>query len=232
MSISCLVDMRERELIPLLNWPVKQLQVGDVWIGLSGEEIGAGGLVIERKAVADLEASILDGRYREQRTRLATYCQQTGARPVYIIEGTMDRSWGRLTEDVLQKFLNRLAIRYGIAVIHSDNTKDTAHLCTLLLEQIQEDPVVFKATEASMVSYASTVHVSKKGNSADPSVFASRCLQGCPGVSDKAADAILSAHGGSLQGVLAATEKELEEIRVGARRLGPVVAKRLYNLLH
>jgi ERCC4-type nuclease len=125
--------MRERELIPLLDWPVNQLQVGDVWIGLSGEEIRAGGLVIERKAVADLEASILDGRYREQRTRLATYCQQTGARPVYIIEGELDRSYGRLTEDVLQKFLNRLAIRYGIATIRSETTKDTARICTLLL---------------------------------------------------------------------------------------------------
>ena len=132
----------------------------------------------------------------------------------------------------LQKFLNRLTIRYGIPAIRSETTKDTARICTLLLEQMQEDPVVFKAAEASMVSYASTVHISKKGNSADPSVFASRCLQGCPGVSDKAADAILSAHGGSLQGVLAATPAQLEEVRVGARRLGPAVAKRLHALLH
>ncbi len=94
MVVTAAVDTRERELIPLLSpWPVRTLPVGDIWIGLSGEEIdvAAGGIVIERKTTDDLEASILDGRYREQRTRLTTYCQQRGARPLYVIEGIMDR---------------------------------------------------------------------------------------------------------------------------------------------
>ena len=54
---TCL-DTRERDLIRLLpSFPVKQLPVGDIWIGEQ-----EGGLVIEHKAVADLEASLLDGR--------------------------------------------------------------------------------------------------------------------------------------------------------------------------
>ena len=48
-QLSCVVDIRERDLIPLLSWPVKTLPVGDIWIGLSGEQILPGGIVIERK---------------------------------------------------------------------------------------------------------------------------------------------------------------------------------------
>jgi len=120
-QLSCVVDTRERDLIILLSWPVKTLPVGDIWIGLSGEQMIPGGIVIERKTTDDLEASILDGRYREQRTRLTTYCQESGARPLYVIEGPMDRLWGKLTQETLQKYLNRLMLRYGVSVIHVDS---------------------------------------------------------------------------------------------------------------
>ena len=121
-TLSCVVDTRERELAPLLSpWPIRTLPVGDIWIGLSGEDVTKGGVVAERKTTNDLEASILDWRYREQRTRLTTYCQKCGARPLYIIEGEMDRIWGKLKEETLQKYLNRLTLRYGVAVIHTDS---------------------------------------------------------------------------------------------------------------
>lgn len=72
------LDNRERDLIPLLpTATVQQLPVGDIWIGE-----GPGSLVIERKAVADLESSLLDGRYREQRTRLLAHCAAEQKRPL------------------------------------------------------------------------------------------------------------------------------------------------------
>ncbi len=233
MTTLAFVDIRERELIPLLSpWPAKQLPVGDIWIGLSGEEIAAGGIVAERKTVDDLEASILDGRYREQRTRLTTYTASHRARPLYIIEGGMDRMWGRLTQQALQKYLNRLAIRYGVAVIHTESTQGTADLCKLLASQIAEDATTFLATDPASVAYTSTVSVTKKGNKEDPRNFAACALQGCPGVSAAAAEAVLTAFGGTFAGVWAATEAELAAVQVGKRRLGPAVAKRLLGLLH
>jgi ERCC4-type nuclease len=234
------VDVRERDLAPLLApWPTKQLPVGDIWIGLSGEEVGRGGVVAERKTTDDFEASILDGRYREQRTRLTTYCQQQGARPLYIIEGMMDRLWGKLTAETMQKYLNRLMLRYGVAVIHTDSVGDTAKVCKLLATQIAADPAVFQQTDPAAVSYTSTVSVTKKGNKEDPRNFASCALQGCPGVSAAIAEAVLTAFGGSLKGVLDADEAALAAVTIGGggaaakqRRVGPAVAKRLFNLLH
>ena len=233
MPITALVDNRERDLAPLLSpWPVKVLPVGDIWIGLSGEEIGPGGLVIERKTTDDLEASILDGRYREQRTRLTTYCQQRAARPLYIIEGLMDRLWGKLSQDTLQKYLNRLALRYGVAVIHTDGLDGTAALCKLMGSQIADDPTVFAAADPAAVAYTSTLAISKKENRDNPRNFAAAALQGCPGVSAAAAEAVLTAFGGSLTGVWAADEAALAAVQVGKRKLGPAVAKRLWKNLH
>jgi ERCC4-type nuclease len=229
-TLSC-VDTRERELIPLLSWPTRTLPVGDIWIGLSGEDVFTGGLVIERKTTNDLEASILDGRYREQRTRLTKYCQERGARPLYIIEGIMDRLWGKLSQDTLQKYLNRLMLRYGVPVIHTESIDATAALCRTLATQISADQTVFAAADPAAVSYSSTVKVSKQGNM-DARNFALCTLQGCPGVSNAVAEAILAACEGTLAGVWAAEEAALAAIAVGKRKVGPVVAKRLVSLLH
>jgi ERCC4-type nuclease len=231
-KISCVVDTRERDLIPLLYpWPTRTIPVGDIWIGLSGEDVATGGIVAERKTTDDLEASILDGRYREQRTRLTTYCQQRGARPLYIIEGPMDRLWGKLTQETLQKYLNRLALRYGVSVMHTNCLQATATLCQLLAEQISAEPAVFVSTDPAALAYSSTVTVSKRGNKEDPKNFAACALQGCPGISAAAAEAILSTFG-TLTGVMAADEAALTAVQVGKRRLGPAVAKRLSALLH
>ena len=226
-------DTRERDLIPRLPAvPTRNLPVGDIWIGLSGENVMAGGIVAERKSVADLEASILDGRYREQKARLLTYCQQYGARPLYIIEGSLDRIAGKFTEDVLRKFLNRLQLRYGVPVIHTDSLDGTANLCKVLMEQIVKDPTVFVLEDGAQKVYSHTVCVSKRENREDPKVFASLALQQCPGVSAPIADAILLAFGSNLPGVMAASEADIANVKVTEkRRVGPVVAKRLKGLL-
>lgn len=229
-KLSCVVDTRERDLIPLLSWPTRTLPVGDIWLGLSGEEVGPGGVVAERKTTDDLEASIIDGRYREQRTRLTTYCQQRGAKPLYIIEGLMDRLWGKLTQETLQKYLNRLTLRYGVAVIHTESLEGTAKLCRILASQLEADSTVFVSTDPAALAYSSTVSVTKKGNREDPRNFAACALQGCPGVSAAAAEAILGL--GTLEQVFAASEATLATVVVGKRKLGPAVAKRLHGLLH
>jgi ERCC4-type nuclease len=174
----------------------------------------------------------MDGRYREQRTRLTTYCQQRQARPLYIIEGMMDRLWGKLTQETLQKYLNRLMLRYGVAVIHTDSTEATAALCKTIASQIAAEPNVFVSTDPAGVAYTSTVAVSKKENRDNPHNFAATALQGCPGISATAAEAILAACGGTLTGVWSADEATLAAVQVGKRKLGPTVAKRLLRNLH
>ena len=232
MEARGILDVRERELVRRLGWPTRNLPVGDVWIGvdLSGN-LSAGGIVAERKSAADLEASILDGRYREQRTRLLSHCQLNGFRPLYIIEGDLDRMGGKLAKQALRKHLTRLTLRYGVPVLQTESTEDTSKLCQELAAQLKEDPKVFMTEEAAKVKYTDTISVYKKGNSDDPAVFASAVLQQCTGISAAGAGAVLAVYP-TLATVWAASAQQLAAVVVGKRKLGLVVAQRLYDLLH
>lgn len=212
---------------------IKQLPIADIWIGATAENNpAANGLLIERKAVADLEASILDGRYREQRARLLSAATEAKAHPVYIIEGDLDRLGPvRLAGPALMKHITRLMLRYHIAVFQTSCVRETAQLLLLLQNQWAADPTTFE--QPAQLSYVEAAGGAiKSANRDSPGTFAAGVLQLCRGVSPAAAQAILAAHGGTLQGVLAVDESTLATTIVGKRKLGPTVAGRLYGLLH
>lgn len=65
---------------------------------------------MERKTVPDLESSIMDGRYEEQKVRLkACPCN----RVMYLVEGTLVAK--RLGKDAI---VNALASTVGINALH------------------------------------------------------------------------------------------------------------------
>ena len=228
------------------------LPVGDIWIGLdiSGNP-AANGIIIERKSAADLEASILDGRYREQRARLLSFAQERKAHPAYIIEGDLaaersrfrraegssalaeeplDRLQARLKKPALMKHLTRLALRYHVAVFQTACINETAELCELLVDQWGSDPTTFE-TPATL-SYVETRGVTRESNTDDPKVFAVTVLSSCRGISAAGAKAILDGCGGNLENVWKASAVDIAAIQVGKQKIGKVKAERLYGLLH
>jgi Fanconi anemia group M protein len=223
--MSIFLDTREHGLQPLLPEAIsKQLSVGDAWIMHEEQPI----VIIERKTTADFEASFLDGRYREQRTRLLAHSSERKAKALYILEGGLEGKTRKLQRRALQKLANRLMLRYGVPVWCSLSLEDTASMLQILAEQVKEDPKVF---EGETISYTDVQHITKKANKEDPKAFACAALQQCPGLSAKSVLALLETFG-TFQGVMNAEEKDLATVKHGERRLGPVVAKRLYGLLH
>lgn len=223
--MSILLDNREHALIKLLpDTHVKQLPVGDAWIQYNDQTL----VVVERKTTADFEASFLDGRYREQRTRLLAFCAENKAKALYILEGGLDGHRRSLERQALQKLIHRLMLRYGVAVWSTKDTEDTANTLRILAAQVAEDPKVF---EGEQLSYTDVQHITKKANKDDPKAFVISALQGCPGVSAKSATAIWEATQ-SFEKILEMSEETLTNLKISERRLGPAVAKRLYSLLH
>ena len=221
--LGMILDTREHDLITLLadaTPEVKQLPVGDIWIG---------DLIIERKSVKDLEASILDGRYREQRGRILAHCQENAVKPLYIIEGGLSSHTGRLTTSAIMKFINRLVFHYNMPVVQTGGLKETADLLKAIAEQQQEKPESLQR-KTDLVKVADGLHVQKKVNAQDPRQFSIASLSQCPGVSVKMAEALVNAFG-SLKGVMEAPVKDIENVKVGTRKVGPVVSKRLKELL-
>jgi len=216
-----IVDTREHDIITLLNpTEIKQLPVGDIWIG---------NLIIERKSIRDLEASILDGRYREQRGRILAYCQENQTQPLYVLEGGLSSHTGRLTTAVLMKFINRLVFHYQLPVVQTGSLAETVELLRAIEEQQQEKPESLQR-KTELIKVADGFHVQKKANAQDPRQFSIACLTQTPGVSVKMAEALVEAFG-SLKGVMDAQVKDIENVKVGARKVGPVVSKRLKELL-
>ena len=227
-----MLDDREhglRELLP--SWPVAHLAVGDIWIGYSEtQEILENGLIIERKSVADLEASILDNRYREQRSRIMAYATEKKAHAIYIIEGELDRlGHVRLTKQALLKYITRLSIRYHIPVFLTASLKETAELCKILHDQWTTDPKTFE--QPATLTYIETRGKTRESNTDDPKVFLATLLQACRGISSTGALAIISVFP-SLEALMKGTVEEFTAIQVGKQRLGVVKATRLHTLLH
>lgn len=225
------LDTRESELITLLDGvTVKALPVGDAWVGVKEDgAMAEGGIVIERKSIRDLEASILDGRYREQRGRILAFCEENKTQPMYILEGSLSSSTGRLQKSALMKFIQRLVLHYQIPVIQTASIHETAELLQTMMEQWKEDPTRLKQT-TERIKMTDGIFIKKRENALEPTQFAISCLVQCPGVSVAIAKALIT-HFGSLQAVMAAPVKEIEQVKVGARKVGPIVSKRLHEIL-
>lgn len=229
------LDTRESELIKILDgtegMSVKQLQVADIWIGVNSEgKMSEGGLIIERKSIKDLEASILDGRYREQRGRILSYCQENKTQPMYILEGALSSTTGRLQKKAIMKFINRLVFHYQIPVMQTASVQETSELIQALIEQWKEDPTSLQRT-SELIKVTDGIHIQKKANAADHRQFAISCLAQCPGVSVKMAEVLIDTFK-TLKSVIEAPVKDIEVVKVGTRKVGPVVSKRLSDILN
>jgi len=230
-----LLDTRESELIKLLEgqegMSVRQLPVADIWIGINTDgNMLENGLIIERKSIRDLEASILDGRYREQRGRILSYCQENKTQPLYILEGQLSSNTGRLQKKAIMKFINRLIFHYQIPVAQTSSVNETAELIQALVEQWKDDPTSLQRT-TELVKVTDGLHIQKKVNASDHRNFAISCLAQCPGVSVKMAETLIDTFK-TLKGVIDASQKDIENIKVGSRRIGPAVSKRLSEILN
>ena len=87
--MSLKIDCREKDLIQCCSLVNKDISVDIIQLPL-GDCIINNSLIIERKTLTDLAASIKDGRYREQSFRLQKSLEE-GYKVLYLIEGNLDR---------------------------------------------------------------------------------------------------------------------------------------------
>jgi ERCC4-type nuclease len=126
------IDVRERELIDLINKQIVNIQVevttlpiGDIIICLDNSyEL----VIIERKSVADLAASIKDGRYEEQSYRL-NGLNHHNHNIIYLIEGDINK-FGSFNDKMIKSTLYSamFSINYykGFSLMRSFSLVETA----------------------------------------------------------------------------------------------------------
>ena len=143
-----IIDNREGKLIELIKsksrdtfkipYELKSLQIGDIVISspLHPDKT----LIIERKCMTDMIASIKDGRYKEQKVRLlAEAANNSNTKICYLIEGNM--------QDL--RFPNEKTVFYGsivssifrdeIPLIRTGNLNETLDIISRIHERMSKD---------------------------------------------------------------------------------------------
>ena len=139
--IELVIDNREHDLIqkiqPLAQPLIEQLDVGDILFREDGKTI----LIIERKTVNDLKASICDGRGREQKARLLGSTPRQ--RIIYLVEGSLDKPMSSkisgLPVSTLVGSLINTQLRDGIKVYKTSTLDESAEFIVKLLDKLEKD---------------------------------------------------------------------------------------------
>jgi ERCC4-type nuclease len=103
--------------------------------------------IFERKTLADLQASIVDGRYKEQKARLLSNVSQKYI--TYIIEGDnilSSTSYQKNKAMIQGAYLHTL-FRDNIRILYTKNIMETATLILLISTKILDKPEKFLSEE-------------------------------------------------------------------------------------
>lgn len=211
-----IADNRERHIIELLpSVEIRCLSVADF---LLTDCEGNVQLAIERKTIQDLEASLIDGRFFEQRERIK---EAYGDRVAYLIEGDYDHSNNKVSGAI-----TGLAFRHNIPVIRTKNCVDTMHFLVNASASAEKGRLSSSRSEATGLCHA------PKKKADTPEDLAVAMLHAIPGVSSKIACSIINEYL-SMPGLIKAVNADytlMHNFKVGTRKLGKV-GDRITNVL-
>ena len=204
------------------------LPIGDIIIC---DAAGIEKVIIERKSLADLAASIRDGRYKEQSFRLQNACSLPNHNIFYLIEGDLKsfRGFtGGIGKNALLSAMTSLAYTKGFSVFRTMNLQETAEWLIQLAKKLSKPECVpyYKqetlppdesVTTETDKEYATVVaHRTKKQNITTENIGAIMLAQ-IPGVSVAAALVIMEQHKSIAELIKAlSNEKEKDETVLGS----------------
>lgn len=207
MQVTIKIDSRENKLknrlIDSIHNVSKTLEVkcdnlhcGDFIIEIDNHPL----IVIERKSIADLVASIKDGRYKVQKNKMcASFSKHL---IMYIIEGQLDYSQSDKPSDIMIEGMDKYSvvssivntqIRDGVKVVNTKDVNDTHDFLLSLIVRIFKDPAKYIPNQANgdssiTCSKEDLITKNKIGNKED--LFFYQLTQ-VPGISAKTAQAFV-----------------------------------------
>lgn len=122
-----------RSLVELVHIP---LDLGDAMLEL-GE--GQHAIIYERKCLADLVASIKDGRYEEQSYRLLNACDVHRHNIIYIVEGVLHQMRNPAEKKMVMSAITSLMVFKGFSVMRTVSVGDTADFIVSNVLKIAKD---------------------------------------------------------------------------------------------
>lgn len=256
--MNIIVDTRERELFKELDSIVKTsdaqsspritsslLDVGDCHICMTTGTNENVEVMIERKTLQDVGASIKDGRWSEQKLRaLSMYPPH---KIFYILELTQEDDlfhyhdkYSRIDTDTILSASLNLFIKWRIPFIFIRGTHNVARfiykLCLQLKKHkdLEQGSVIEEMHSESYVS-SSCIQLQKQKNMT-PQIYFRFALQGVPGISTKTAKQIQELFDGTLTSFIDFLRDQPKEVfcdiykKKTGRNISKTVVKNLYHL--
>jgi crossover junction endonuclease MUS81 len=225
------IDYREHDLIdifkanPLVQIQVCNLIIGDILIKRDNNILFA----IERKSIQDLCASIRDGRFRDQKTRLLESIQDP-SKIVYILEGKK-QEYGNVKMNTINSAIVNLIFKHHYRVIFTDSHQDTIDNIILLYNKILNNELTVSNDLVDM-------KLVKKSDKINNNIFINM-LSVIPGVSIKVAQIIHNKYP-SFNDLLLAYQNNTQEINellladipfTNTRKIGKSISKKIYHAI-
>lgn len=207
------IDNREHSFIKLINtmtesgdFPntiieIEKLDLGDISIRTDeNEEL----LLIERKDVNDLAASIKDGRYKEQSYRLKGYPLHNH-NIYYLVEGDIHNfcsKYSKMPPSTL--YVSAFCLNYfkGFSLIRTYNLIESVEYVLRLTNKLHRMPNKYgfyhDKFKENTKTYAEVIHTVKKNN-ITPENIGNIILSQIPGVSLTTANVVLNKFGSLYQ---------------------------------
>eukprot|EP00873_Tetraselmis_striata_P033731 jgi/Tetstr1/453995/TSEL_040914.t1 len=214
MATAVRIDSREAALAAALPEAARvSLGTGDIEVGDA--------VVLERKTVPDLAASVRDGRWRDQLARL-----RAAPRAALVIEGPLPRGDERvngMSGASMRSALVGAFVRDGVAHFLTEDVEGTADLVRAMAARVARG-------EAPSSQGTCGARLPRRGDALQSSraiALAQMCV--VPGVSMAVAETVLGDCRTLGEWARAWTGRadDLADIKVKSRRVGPVVAARL-----
>ena len=222
-------------VIATTNHEIKseRLPLGDIILHdpSQGQGLGRDIVIFERKTLADLAASIRDGRYKEQSFRLIETAAASGFHKhniVYIIEGDLaryDERHSRITKTALQSAMVSLLYYKGFSVVRTMNVGETAELIMNFADKVAKESTdgtkpaydVGSGSDDTTTTAAAAQAYSEVSAKKEKRDFITRenigeiMMAQVPGVSAKMASAILAKYGGSIYEFLGDLHRKIDD---------------------
>ena len=172
-----IIDNREGKLIELIKatptfkipYELQSLHIGDIII--SSEKHLDKSIIIERKCVQDMLASIKDGRYKEQKIRLqAEKCNSNGNKLIcYLIEGSSSDVRYPSEKTVFHGSIVSSIFRDEIPLIRTSNLNETLDIIIRIHERMSKDITDFFKPNTKPISSTMTITISNESNTINDS---------------------------------------------------------------
>lgn len=248
-SVKIIVDIREKqpvqdqfkknEILSTIT-EFQQLDVGDIWIYHQDKLF----MIIERKTIEDLSASIKDGRYKSQKMRMIKYALDSNldrSNIMYLIEeyhiNRKRKKIGSMPISTIESAMFNLQVRDGFRVYHTDDIQHTVnsivkiHNC-LLKYGCYHTPEIKNPMDEIIRSNVKTV---KKENITPELAFIAQ-LSVIPGVSPTLAKLIITKYPTMLTLIKAFESLESDDKRkkmlTDIDRIGKKLSERIYQYIY